>query len=55
MQQLVATLRWSLHSRERWCSVNARGVMEVGRLEALLLFLRVHCGNLRRGGGMREM
>lgn len=29
--------------------------MEVGRLEALLLSLRVHCGNLRRGGGMLEM
>jgi len=29
----------------------ALGVMEVGRLEALLLSLRVHCGNLRRGGG----
>jgi hypothetical protein len=29
--------------------------MEVGRLGTLLLFLGVHCGNLRRGGGMLEM
>ena len=51
--------RWvgsGLFSSSSVCTVGtSAGGRELGRLGALLLFLGVHCGNLRRGGHARDV